>query len=105
MSRDQPLIAEIKDDQLQIRVGLDTLKFAAERSPNDSLCWYDDKTGEYVSHKVIDTDEFGEDVRQALLKEAEDGTTPLHLLLDAACVDAIENGSEAVEEEPTPTLW
>ena len=70
---------------LQISVGIDTIKFAAERSPDDRLCWMDEKTGEFMSFDILDPDEFAKDVAREIDSEVcngGDGTTYLHKFLD-----------------------
>jgi hypothetical protein len=81
---------EIVDGELRIRIGVQTLAFAAENPPGRGL-WDD---GQQVS--VLNADEWAEDVRRELLRDEEDGTTELHLLLDSAMRQACENGSAAV---------
>lgn len=88
--RDHRLDVEIVDGELRIRIGVQTLAFAAENPPGRGL-WDD---GQQVS--VLNADEWAEDVRRKLLRDEEDGTTELHLLLDSAMRQACENGSAAV---------
>ena len=88
--RDHRLDVEIVDGELRIRIGVQTLAFAAENPPGRGL-WDD---GQQVS--VLNADEWAEDVRRELLRDEEDGTTELHLLLDSAMRQACENGSAAV---------
>lgn len=95
--KDQPLIAKIEGQQLVIRIGIDVLAFSAEHCEH----LYDD-----VKHptgppycKVINKEELAIDVIRELEREQEDGTTPLHLLLDQAVIDAMEDGSAAFAEE------
>jgi hypothetical protein len=47
--------------------------------------------------KVIDATRFAKDIVNALNDEQEDGTTPVHVLLDTAFEKAIEDGSQGVE--------
>lgn len=103
MAKDKALMVEVKDGELRISVGVDTLKKAAETSPDERLCWYDANSGKYFSFKIIDSRQFAEDVARALEGEicnGGDGTNYLHELFDNACVRAIEDGSIAVDEEP-----
>lgn len=103
MAKDQPLVTEIEDGELRIRIGIDTLKFSAENSPDDRICWFDEESGEFVAHEITDACQFAQDVLRELNREEEDGTTPLHICIDNAIVGAIEDGSIAVSEEPKVT--
>ena len=99
MARDKHLTVEIIDGELRISVGIDTLKFAAEHSPDNRLTQYDGEKNEFLSYKILDSKEFAKDVSCSLQNEEEDGTTPVHTLLDNAILDAIEQGSLAVDNE------
>ena len=77
------------------------LKFAAERAPDNRLCWLDEESGKFLSYEVTDIEEFAKDVQRALLEEDEEGTTAVHILLDNAFIRAIEDGSIGVAEEPS----
>lgn len=91
-----PLQCKVEGKELVIRVGLETLKFATEHCPR----FYDpDKDGDGPYVKVVDLKELAADVRGALLHEEEDGSTPLHVLLDDAVEAAFDNGSLAFAEE------
>jgi len=104
MGHYKPLTVEAKDGELQISIGVNTLKHAAQNSPCEPLTWFDEKQGEYMSYDVLDGEEFAKDVCRALRNEDEEGTTPVHRLLDKACWKAIEDGSGAVSEEPTKII-
>lgn len=88
-----PLRCRIKKRVLVIEVGLDVLKFATENHPD----LYEDELdkGRYV---VTDLAVFTKAVVAELHSEEEDGSTPIHRLLDKAILDAISNGAEGVEE-------
>src|SRR5690606_3462728 len=94
--RNTPLTVEVTDGELRIRVGLSTLKHCAEHNP----LFRDSRLQEIkdVYCKVVDEAALGEDVARELKREREDGTTPVHLLLDQAMFDAWEDGSIAFEE-------
>jgi hypothetical protein len=97
---DRPLTVEISNGELVIRVGFNVIKWAAENM--DANNPFDDWANDYKRlWAVTDPEEFAKDVRSALLKEEEDGTTPLILLLDKACLDAIEDGSVGIDEMAT----
>jgi hypothetical protein len=50
--------------------------------------------------KIIDANVFAHDVVLALNEGDDDGTTPVHRLFDAACEEAIAQGSQGVTEDP-----
>lgn len=89
--RDLPLRAQVEGDQFVIRIGLDTLQFAAEHCQR----FYDyDKhapEGPYV--KIVDRAEFAADIVRAMQAEEEDGSTPLSDFVDQMFIDAWEDGS------------
>jgi hypothetical protein len=91
MSKKQPLKVEVVRGRLVISVGIDTFAFAAE----NCFHFFD---GDKQTVKVTDQQAFAEAVARELQKEAEDGTTPLHLMLDQAFVNAVEDGCDGVEE-------
>lgn len=98
--KNRKLTIELKNEELVIRIGIDTLKFACEHAQEEPLCQPDNLTGNYLTYKVIDTEKFAKDViDELLLEEEEDGTTKVHLLLDKAMFSAIENGSMAIGED------
>lgn len=86
-NRNQSLEVDIVDGELRIHIGVDTLAFAAENPPGNGL-W-----GDGAQVKVLNNDQWAEDVRDELKHEEEDGTTVVHLLFDAAMRQACENGS------------
>ena len=86
MSKDKPLTVEIVNGVLNISIGIDTLYFAL--SENDF----------HTQFKVTSIKGFAKDVLNELLSEEEDGTTLVHRMLDEAANNAIENGSEYIEE-------
>ena len=86
MSKDKPLTVEIVDGVLNISIGIDTLCFAL--SENDF----------HTQFKVTSIKGFAKDVLNELLSEEEDGTTLVHRMFDEAADNAIENGSEYIEE-------
>ncbi len=86
MSKDQPLVIAIENNQLVIRIGIDTLAYAVEAG--DSF-----QEGE---GKVIDKAAFAKDLTFALQEEEEDGTNRVHRLFDDAAIAVVENGSPSV---------
>ena len=102
---DQPLEAAIEGDQLVIRIGLDTLAWAAERCPkfrNEELVLQgkQEDLGPYVI--VENKLELARDGVRELEREEEDGSTPLHYLLDEAIEKAYEEGSTGFTEDSFP---
>lgn len=81
-----PLTVKVAQGRLIIEVGVKTLAWAYDNR--------DDHDSEPVT--IIDHEEFAQDVAHALLKEREDGWTPVCGLLDDACDAAISDGSLGV---------
>ncbi len=94
---DKPLKVEVKNNILTISIGVDTLVFAVEHGDYDFLKINDDNE-QVNKYKITNAPGFAKEVALELVQEEEDGTTPVHLLLDAACLKAIENGSQYYEE-------
>lgn len=90
--RNIPLRCRIVERVLTIEVGIDTLKYAAERH-DDFWMPQTDKSGLVVSN----ADEFASEVVYALNDEGEDGSTPVSRLLDAAIRQAVECGCEGLD--------
>lgn len=90
--KDRTLEVTTTDDQLVITIGLDALVNILSSQPFWPLCGEDQE-----ACKVLDRAQFIKDVVRELQSEEEDGTTVLHRALDRAAIEAIENGSEAVE--------
>jgi hypothetical protein len=84
MSKDKPLTVEIVDGVLNISLGIDILCLATQ--------------SEIYDFKIVDNNGFSNDIINELLSEEEDGTTLVHRMLDEAANNAIENGSEYIEE-------
>lgn len=78
---------------ITIRISAGSLKHAAQRSPK--LETYDDETGDFLLPK-IDAKVFAKEVWRELVREQEDGTTPVHLLFDKAFEEACEQGAEGI---------
>lgn len=98
-SIDTPLIVQVENGELVIRIGIKTLAWAAERQPD----WnpYDYEKKDWVQlYWIADPLEFAKDVKCELLREEEDGSTPLGNLLDKVCTAAKDDGSIAVSDTP-----
>lgn len=87
MGKEQGLTVEITNGELTIRIGVDSLAWAAEHSDE----YFD---GCKCVLQVLDNDRFAKDVLRELDREEEDGTTPVHMLLDKAIDAAVNQGSE-----------
>ena len=81
MSADQPLRASVEGKELVIRIGINTLAFAAEHCSRIDNC------------KVVDAKELATDVCRAITREREDGSSRATDLLDEAILFAYEDGS------------
>lgn len=80
--------AHIADAEIVIRVGISALPTALEANPRDDT---------YSKCKVTDLPAFAGEVVRKLNSEFEDGTTAIHLMLDQAMADAIDDGCEGIE--------
>lgn len=92
----QPLKCSIEGDELVIRIGIDTLKNAAEHCPKfyDYEQEYKDKKYVEGPYKVvIDAKELAGDVSLAIQREEEDGSSPISDFLDNMILNAYEDGS------------
>jgi hypothetical protein len=91
------LTITLEGDDLVIRIGQGLLLHAIQNGP----AWGD--------YKITKPEQFIQEIIQELEAEDEEGTTLVHRALDAAAINAIEGGSEAVtecsgfddEEDPT----
>lgn len=93
------MAVKIKGGVLTISIGVETLKFAAERHEEFWL----PATDKY-SMIVSNADRFAKDVLLELEREEEDGSTPVHLLLDKAIYQASEQGSEGLDYDAIEAL-
>lgn len=97
---DQSLKVEVQGRCLVISIGVETLAFAFRHSPNgDRIRRVGDDTYDESRLNIIDPDVFARDVQNALLREQEDGATPIGDVLDQACLNAFEDGSLGVALE------
>lgn len=95
----QRLLCRVESGRLVISIGLNTLAFCAEHSPDvENAFMRDEGTDEYdrSRFKVTERDVFAKEIVSALLSEEEDGSTPLTNLIDKATMDAIEDGCQGV---------
>lgn len=97
-NKDQRLVCEILEDQLVIRIGIDTLAFCADFLFKEDVFSHNESTGQNCQpSKVCDAMQFAKDVALALLSEEEDGSSPLSNLFDSASRIANDDGSEGIE--------
>lgn len=90
MAINKELTVELKNNEIHISLGLETLAFAVQ---------YADFLGDYAIDKENGTyKKFGESVLRYLEKEEEDGTTPIHRMLDSVVEEALEQGEEGFLE-------
>lgn len=93
-----PLSVVIKDGVLSVEIGLDVLAHSSLLSDFAYECADPERTGSGKDprgvFKISDAAGFAEEVRGALLDEAEDGSSLLTRLFDDACQKAVEDGSE-----------
>lgn len=107
MNNNKPLTVEISSDgTLQISLGVGTLAFSALRSNYAGDQANPDKrymVEPRTKLSITDPKGFATDVKDALLAEAEDGSSLLTRVLDAACQEAIEQGSEHFSDSSEET--
>jgi hypothetical protein len=90
----QHLTAQVANGYLDLGIGLDTLRFAAEAHPD----FWDGESGTDVPNiRITDMGVFAKDVVRAINDEAEDGSTLLTSMLDEAIKQAVEDGSEGAD--------
>lgn len=93
-SDDLPLRCKAEAGVLDMRIGEKVLAFATEKCP---ALWDADKgRGRFT---VYDPTAFAKEVERVLNHEFEDGSTRLTRMLDAAVLEAIEQGAAGVEGE------
>jgi hypothetical protein len=95
VDRRSGLEVTIVDGVLTITVGIETIRHAIQLHP--SLEVYDEETGDFIAPEVTDIDKFAAQIKVELKSESEDGTTPVHRMLDQAAMSAIENGAEGIK--------
>ena len=81
---DEPLEVVLAGDRLVISIGVNVLAFAVGAGTQDFT--------------ITDAALAAREILRELQREEEDGTTPVHKLLDQAAFDAWENGGEGFLE-------
>ena len=90
-------LAKIEGDEIVIRLPIAAISFAAKIAFEEGNYDVDDDTGE-ARMVVTDPAAFAIGLLYELNREGEDGSTPLHYLLDKAIIDAAEQGTEGLAE-------
>jgi hypothetical protein len=94
----------VKNGELTISVGVETLAWAFERLPenqpyNEQRGETDDDSPEFLQSLLItNPGGFAVDVKRAMKNEEEDGATELFKFLDNMCQAAVDDGSQFVDE-------
>lgn len=84
-----PLQTSIEDKQLVIRIGIETLAFCALAKNGGPL---------EENFRVTDALQFAKDTQREFNRETELGDTPLTRMLDAAMVEAVDQGCIAIRQ-------
>ena len=90
--------ARVEDGHLVIRLSVATLAHAARHSD-----YFFQSNNHGTQLLITDEASFAESIRRALNREAEDGSTPITRMLDAATVHVADQGEDGIEV--APTLW
>ncbi len=97
--KDKPLAVTITSGVLRIEIGVETLAFACLRSPYAYELAGDPREARpHERFRIENAAGVAKEVLVEMLAEAEDGTTMLDLMLDKACQQAIEQGSQYFED-------
>ena len=94
-----PLKVRITGGVLTISIGVETLKYVAEHHEE----FWQPQTDKYAL-VVSNVNQFAKDVRNELEREEEDGSTPVHLMLDKAIYQAVEQGSEGIDHDAADAI-
>jgi len=86
-------LASIEGDDIVIRFPVAGIETALKHMPDPPYVYGEEP-------KFTDLPTFAKEFVRELNREAEDGTTLVHIALDAALTRAIENGAEGVEIVP-----
>jgi len=94
------LEVKIENEELVIRLGISALCTAVRQcSIIDSAVM--DADGDEGAVEITDEMVFAQAILEALEREEEDGSTPVHQMLDSAAEYAIEQGCEGIEFHET----
>lgn len=93
-----PLTVAIEKGALVVRIGIGTLAHAVTYS--DWAHPYDEGSGDYIrSFAIVDAPQFAFDVVHEMLREAENGATPITDFLDRMSEAAVNDGSLGLHED------
>lgn len=93
----RPLETKIENGALVIRIGIQTLAHAVSYS--DWANPFDEDAHDYIrTFAIVDAHEFASDVRHEMLREREDGSTPLSDFLDQMSEEAVNQGSLGTDD-------
>ena len=90
--------ARLEDGHLVIRLSIETLAHAARHSD-----YFFQANNHGTQLLITDEASFAKAVQRALNREAEDGSTPITRMLDAATRHVADQGDDGIEV--APTLW
>jgi len=94
-NKDKRLEIDLKDEVITISIGIETLAYMVT---NHSEYYSRQFNPEGFIKKVVDKQEFAEEIVCALNEElSDDGTTMVHQLFDKAILLAAENGAIGLE--------
>ena len=94
----RPLTVGVEKGALVIRIGVQTLAHATVYA--DWANPFDEARDDYIrTFAIVDPRELAVDVGHAMMREREDGSTPLSDFLDAMTQAAIDDGSLACHED------
>lgn len=92
----KPLAVKVTSGKLVIDIGIHVLAHATAYA--DWANPFDEEHDDYLrDFAIIDPQELAEDVKNAMLREREDGSTPLSDFLDAMTQAAIDDGTLGIE--------
>jgi len=94
----RPLKVTVAGGKLTIEIGIDVLSYAVVHS--DWANPWDDGRNDYIrTFSIMNPEFFAGDVKAAMLREQEDGSSPLSNFLDSVTKDAVDDGTVACEYE------
>lgn len=91
-----PLRCNAVGGDIDMGIGMRALCFAAEQHPG---LWDGESPASVPVVKITDVLTFAQEVARAINSEAEDGSTLLTRMLDAAILKAVLSGCEGVDHE------
>jgi hypothetical protein len=95
MNRHDSLKCFIEDGVLTMQIGVEVIANAVKLNPE--LTEYDEKSEEWIEPEITDADKFAKAILSELKVESDEGTTLIHVALDTAAMNAIENGAEGIK--------